>query len=380
MLHNPTKLRKLLKENIVANGAMPFKDFMAECLYHKEFGYYSNKDLPIGKHGDFVTAPHASRFFGSLLSVQIVQCFDNLGEGCCICEFGAGAGFMAQDVLSYLKNFEPKYFDKLVYFIVEPLEQRRPLLEQGLSEYSKQVKVISDFSECCDFSGVILANELLDAFPVHVVHKKGREISEVYVDIDADGEFCEVLKRPRSDRLINYLRKIEDMIPYDYRTEVNLAMEDWIKNISSCMERGYVLIIDYGYPAKEYFAPHRNRGTLIGYSRQRTTEDFFSFPGMVDMTAHVNFTDLRKWAELEGLRCEGFTPQWAFLGGLDPDIVLQKVFGAIDPFSPVLAGIKALIFPQAMGETHKAIVFSKGVENSGILKGFGIRDYQDLLK
>jgi SAM-dependent MidA family methyltransferase len=100
---------------------------------------------------------------------------------------------------------------------------------------------------------------------------------------------------------------------------------------------------------------------------------------MVDITAHVNFSDLKKWAEDHGMKCLGYTPQWAFLGGLDPDETMQRVFGQVDPFSPVLAGIKALIFPHAMGESHKVMVLSKGMEDVDTVKGFRIRDYKDQL-
>ena len=381
MLHNPTRLRKLLKERIKSRGSITFRQFMDECLYHEEFGYYSRQDLAIGKDGDFVTAPHASRFFGSLLAVQIIECFKMIGgSDLVICEFGAGAGYLAQDVMSYLKEFEPGYFDQLIYFIVEPLERRRLVLEEKLSKYSRHVNIISGFSVCGKFNGLIVANELLDAFPVHLVHKKGGRFYEVHVDVDADGNLCEILKEPASEELADYIENIKFDIPDNYRTEINLGMGDWIREISGSMEKGYVLVIDYGFPAEEYFAPHRNRGTLLGYSSQRTTEDFFSFPGMVDITAHVNFSDLRKWAEEQGMKCVGFTPQWAFLGGLDPDETMKKVFGEVEPFSPVLAGIKALVFPQAMGETHKVLMLSKGLETRNPLKGFSIRDYKELLK
>ncbi len=380
MLHNPTRLSKLLKDRIKTAGAIPFSNFMEECLYNSEFGYYSRQDLAIGKNGDFVTAPHASRFFGSLIAVQLTECFKRIGgDGFAVCEFGAGAGFMALDILTFLKNFHEGYFERTTYFIVEPLETRRAILEDRLSQFSSQVEVIASFSECESFSGVIIANELLDAFPVHIVQKEKGIFSEIFVGLDEEGNFCEIKDRPSSQALSDYLKRINAILPDDYRTEVNLAMKDWIEEVSSTMKRGYAIIIDYGFPEREYFAPHRNRGTLLGYRNQRTTEDFFSCPGMVDITAHVNFTDLKRWAEAKGMTCEGFTPQWAFLGGLDPDDTMRKVFGKVDPFSPVLAGIKALIFPQAMGETHKVMVLSKGIEDGSQLKGFAIRDYKDIL-
>jgi len=380
MLHNPTGLRKLLIEKIRREGPISFRDFMRQSLYHEEFGYYSRKELAIGKNGDFVTAPHASRFFGSLIAVQLIECFEHMkGESFSICEFGAGAGYLAYDIMKYLKDYEPEYFGSLTYFIIEPIENRIPVLAERLSDFSGSVKIIPEFSEVGGFSGVILANELLDAFPVHLVQKEKGNFFEIYIDVDQEGNLCEIAKEISHGPLSEYLQEIGGIIPDNYRTEINIAMKDWIGEISSSMERGYVILIDYGYPAGEYYAPYRNRGTLLGYTRQRITEDFLSYPGMVDITAHVNFTDLRKWAGEKGFRCEGFTPQWAFLGGLDPDETMNRVFGTIDPFSPVLAGIKALIFPQAMGETHKVIIFSRNLPDIGPLKGFRLKDYKELL-
>ncbi len=380
MLHNPIKLRKLLKDKIEADGPVTFRQFMAECLYHQDLGYYSRIDLPIGKKGDFVTAPHASRFFGSLLAVQIEDFVKRSGNRSLdICEFGAGAGYLASDLLAYLQEYEPEYFENLTYFIVEPLDKRKKVLGQELSKFRDTVKIINEFSDCGSFSGVIVANELLDAFPVHLVQRDSGELKEIYVGLDEEGNFCEVMMEPSASELVDYLDSVRKRIPEGYRTEVNLGVRDWIKEISTVMETGFVLVIDYGFSADEYLAPHRNRGTLLGYSGQRTTEDFFSYPGMVDITAHVNFSDLKKWAEDHGMKCLGYTPQWAFLGGLDPDETMQRVFGQVDPFSPVLAGIKALIFPHAMGESHKVMVLSKGMEDVDTVKGFRIRDYKDQL-
>ncbi len=378
MIHNPTNLKELLKDSIRSNGPMRFKDFMQECLYHQELGYYSQQVLPIGKHGDFVTAPHASKFFGSLIAVQITECFKNLGlKTCSVCEFGAGAGFMARDIMSFLREFYPEYYDLLTYFIPEPLLKRRDVLKKELSEFSGHAVISDDFSRCEGFQGVIVANELIDAFPVHVVEKHKGRFLEVFVNVDNNGNFKEILMEPSSLELMEYLESLDGYIDDNYRTEVNLAARKWICDLAAVMEKGYVIIIDYGFSSREYYAAHRNRGTLLGYSRQRTTEDFFSFPGMVDITAHVNFTDIKLWAESSGMRCEGYTPQWAFLGGLNPDKILNMVFGTLEPFSPVLAGIKALIFPQAMGESHKVMILSKGVENEIPLKGFSIRDYSE---
>ncbi len=378
MVNDFKGLKRLLIENIKENGPISFKDFMALCLYEENLGYYSQDEIRIGKDGDFVTAPHTSKLFGYLLAVQIRQFFEileNKGQELSIAEFGAGTGVLAGDILEYFKRFLKEQFERLRYIMVEPLSKRREVLKRDISRFEENIKIVDSISETGRFKGVVIANELFDAFPVHLIEKNEDEFFEIFVDVSGNEErLVEKALKIRDDALKDYVETYLSHLPNGYRTEVNLEMKKWINDLSSIMDEGFCLIIDYGYSREDYYADFRNRGTLLGYSRQRVTEEYFEYPGIIDMTAHVNFSDARLWFEQAGFVAEGFCPQWAFLGGLDIEQTMEKAFGRLEPFSPILASVKSLIFPQGMGETHKVFVASKGVEKEVDLKGFKMKN------
>ncbi len=369
-------IKKILKDTISKNGAISFKDFMKICLYEPTYGYYSQNELPIGKHGDFVTAPHTSRLFGYLLAVQIRQFFQMLPDDheLLLCEFGAGTGFLAKDILDFYKDFHCNIYERIKYLIVEPLPARRNILSKKLQAHGSKLEIVDDFSEVAPFTGVVVANELWDAFPVHLIENRESGFLEIFIDLDKEGNLVEKAKNIRNKELKRYVENYLKDLPTGYRTEINLEMKHWINNFSSLFKKGFAIFIDYGYSKEEYYAPYRNRGTLLGYTRQQVTEGFLDFPGLIDITAHVNFSDAKEWFEENGFNIEGFCPQWAFLGGLDIEDTINKAFGRLEPFSPVLATVKSLIFPQGMGQTHKVFVVSKAVERTEDIKGFKMKN------
>ena len=381
MVNNIQNLKNILIEKINKKGAISFKDFMALSLYHQDFGYYSQPDLSIGKDGDFITAPHASKLFGYLLAVQIEECLyltskDN-GQYY-FCEFGAGTGILAKDILEYFSQFNKELLKKLTYFIIEPLEKRREILNKNLIKYSNCVKILDDFDNIKEFSGVIFANELLDAFPVHIIEKDKRNFYEIFITVN-NGKFVEEKRKILDEQLKDYVFENLWNLPDQYRTEVNLELKSFVKKISANLLKGFVIFIDYGFSSTEYYAPFRNRGTLLGYSKHQITEDFLSYPGLIDITAHVNFSDLKRYLEQEGFVINGYCPQWSFLGSLDFEKTVNRLFGKIDPFSPELAQIKSLIFPQGMGESHKVFIASKSIDLKDKLKGFLMSNHLDRL-
>ncbi len=376
MFNDFKELKKIIVNEIRNNGPISFKDFMALSLYQEEYGYYSQTEIRIGKDGDFVTAPHTSKLFGYLIAVQIKEFFDLAFKNCPlkICEFGAGTGMLATDIVDYFNRFLPDYHRNLEYVIVEPLKKRQQVLSEFFKDKEGQFKLINDFSETGEFQGVILANELFDAFPVHLVEKSGSEFFEIFVSVDSEDNLIEEKKKISNLELQAYIDKHLAHVPDNYRTEINLELKKWIGSLSSYFKKGFCLIIDYGHSRQDYYAEYRNRGTLLGYSNQKITEDFLNFPGLIDMTAHVNFSDVKDWFEEYGFRPEGYTPQWAFLGGLDIEDTVEKAFGRLEPFSPVMAGVKSLIFPQGMGESHKVFVASKEMDGNFDLKGFKMKN------
>ncbi|MBE9076607.1 class I SAM-dependent methyltransferase [Romeria aff. gracilis LEGE 07310] len=301
-----------------------FADFMALALYHPQQGYYSTRDAVIGPQGDFITSPHMGHDFGELLAEQFAQMWQILGQPqpFTLVEMGAGQGLVAADVFAYLQRQHPACFAALQYIVVEKSaalraaqQQRlRPWAEQGKLSWCELTQLSADSITGCAFS-----NELVDAFPVHWVELHAGQLWEVYVATDGATPFKPVLQ-PASQPLKAYFERLgidfTQGYPDGYRTEVNLAALDWLSAIAARLRHGYLLTIDYGYPAHRYYSPARNQGTLQCYSRHRHHDDPFSAVGEQDITAHVDFTTLEQAGKAAGLKTIGFTQQGLFLMAL----------------------------------------------------------------
>lgn len=299
-----------------------FAEFMNLALYHPEHGYYATNQVNIGPQGDFFTSPHLGADFGELLAEQFYQMWEVMG---CptpfnLVEMGAGQGILAGDILRYLHKHHFEFFSALDYIIVEKSSALRQEQQQRLSNFPLR---------WCDWEeiplnsliGCCFSNELIDAFPVHqVVWEKG-ELKEVYVSLSKEGEFVEVIGEASTNRLFEYFDLVgidftQNAYPDGYRTEVNLLALDWLSTIADKIKCGYLLTIDYGYPAHRYYSLGRSQGTLQCYYRHSHHNDPYINVGQQDITAHVDFTALEKWGELCGLRRLGFTQQGLFLMAL----------------------------------------------------------------
>lgn len=367
-----SSLKEKILTKIRSRGPITFCDFMQLCLYDQEFGYYTKRNI-IGKKGDFVTSPHCSPLFSRLVANQFIEFWELLGGNeFVILEMGAGTGFFAKDLFEYLKN-HPIY-NKINYVIVEQNISMRTTHQKLLSGFLQKVKWVDSIEDVEPFYGCVFSNELIDAFPVHLIQKHSDKFYEIYIDIDQDN----FIQRPgelSSELLREYiLANIPSDLPDGYLTEVNLKIKPWFKAISERLLGGFVLTIDYGHTSKEFFSPLRNRGTLLCYKSHHVSDDFFAYPGEQDMTAHVNFSDLHKIGLEFGFSTMGYAQQWAFLGALDFEKTLRETYPNITPFSPEMAGVKMLIFPQGMGSSHKVMVQAKGVKMNNTLKGFCLQN------
>jgi SAM-dependent MidA family methyltransferase len=373
-------LTEVFKTSIQKNGPLRFKDFMERCLYDEKFGYYAGLVIPVGKCGDFVTSPHASGLYGALQARQIDQFWNILGiRRFRIVEMGAGAGYLARDILSCMvKN---PIGERLEYVIVEHMPRSVECQKKILGPFLDKVRWVEKLSDLAPAEGCVISNELLDAFPVHVVEKTPLGFSEVYVGLGGNGELAYVLGGLSSIELEAYVAALPTDLGVGYRTEVNLCMQSWIRDVSCVLLRGFVVTVDYGHTRKEYFLPGRNRGTLLAYRDQGVSESVLESPGEQDLTSHVNFTDLHRWGMDCGLKTLGYCPQWAFLGGLDfEEVFADYSEGGFHPFSPQLASVKALLFPQGMGETHKVMIQGKAVPGDVELKGLRMKNKIDRLE
>jgi SAM-dependent MidA family methyltransferase len=309
-------LRQQIVERIRATPRqrVTFATFMDWALYDPDLGYYAAPYPKIGQGGDFVTAPHLGADFGELLAEQFLDFWVSLGRPPVfqIVEMGAGQGLIAGDVLSYIHRRQEKspydgFWNALQYRIIE---RSASLVREQLQQL-KRFRDIDGKLAWCDWNtlpdnsvvGCFFANELVDAFPVHRIAIQSSQLQEIYVTVDAAGQFQDVIDDCSTPALLAYVQALEldvSTYPEGYQSEINLAALDWLRTVAQKLHRGYVLTIDYGYTATQYYSPQRHQGTLQCYCRQSHHNDPYWAVGQQDITAHVNFTALVQ----EGQHCE----------------------------------------------------------------------------
>ncbi|MEW6740468.1 MAG: class I SAM-dependent methyltransferase [Nitrospirota bacterium] len=366
-------LKEKIIERIKSEGPINFETFMEMALYYPGLGYYTKDSTKIGRTGDFYTSPHLHSIFGAMIGRQMEEMWTAIGrpEIFHIVEMGAGMGYLAKDMLEYLE--EKEIFKHLKYTIVEINPKVRAKQQELLSEFSDKVKWVSHISELKPITGCFLSNELLDAFPVRLIEVSNNPdngLKEIYVSIDGD-DLVEV-KMPCSAEVKKYLNEFGIELPEGYKTEVNLKIKDWLSEVSNKLFEGFILTIDYGYPAQDYYSEDRNRGTLLCYYHHQINENPYQNIGEQDLTAHVNFSSLKKWGDELGLKTIGFCPQGTYLVSLGIDEIIKELYGdSPDVFD--VAKIKGLILPQGMGESHKVMIQYKGKDEPR-LRGFSFRN------
>lgn len=302
-----------------------FAEYMEMALYHPHYGYYAANNEKIGAHGDFFTSPHLAVDFGELLAQQFAQMWQILRQPqpFTLVEMGAGQGLLAADVLRGLQHQHPNCFAALEYVIVEKAAALIAEQKQRLQPWQSGVKIewrSLDEIPARAIVGCIFSNELVDAFPVHLVTLADGELQEIYVTAQSDG-FGEILGSLSTSKItdhfsLNGIDLSTPAYPEGYRTEVNLAALDWLSLISERIQRGYVLTIDYGYPASRYYSPRRSQGTLQCYYQHSHHSNPYLNAGQQDITAHVDFTALERQGDRCGLKTLGFTQQGLFLMAL----------------------------------------------------------------
>ncbi len=371
------ELEAYLRRRIDAAGGIPFAEFMEHCLYHPDWGYYMVPRSRIGKQGDFFTSSSVHALFGRLLARQLWQCLELLGGGpLTLAEQGAGEGHLALDILDALRELAPDLYRSLRYRIVElsPDNRRR---QAELLETHRQVIDWCSLEDLAGMEGVFLSNELVDAFPVHLVEKRDGELREVFV-VRKDEGFGEEL-RPLSSPLLAAHFEWLGVAPVEgNRAEVNLAAPRWLRQVAQLLRRGFVLTIDYGYPAAELYAPFRRQGTLLAYHRHQASDDLYRLVGQQDLTSHVDFTSLQQAGTEEGLTTLYFGEQYRFLMGLgfvEELIALQALEEDPRRAQALRMTLKNLILPDGgMGETFKVLLQGRGVGTPELLCARRLRD------
>jgi SAM-dependent MidA family methyltransferase len=370
------QLEKIIIDKIKKEGPLSFETFMDMSLYYPGLGYYTSPQLKIGRKGDFYTSPHLHKVFGAMIGKQFEEMWNIMGkpDKFYAVEIGAGAGHLCKDILEYCKTREIMNALHMVIVELNPsvIENQKNLL----FVFSDRVKWISSIQELQDMRGCIFSNELLDAFPIHLIIMQGepREICVDYMDSNLIEKYHEV----QNNEILSYLKMFSPALPQGYRTEINLRLKDWLKQISNVLSEGFLFTVDYGYTAQEYYDADRFNGTLLCYYKHTVHENPYEKIGLQDMTAHVNFSSLKTWGEDTGLKTIGYCPQGTFLVALGIDELITDLYAHSPDYASEILKIKGLILPHGMGESHKVMVQYKG---KGIpeIRGFSLRNQRGSL-
>jgi len=374
MTHD-TQLKNILLQRIAQQGRITFADFMAACLYEPGLGYYTSPGRKVGAEGDFYTSISVHAAFGRVIARELAQMWRCMGSppAFTLVECGAGNGRLACDIMDYLAEREATLHGSLQLVLVEKEPSLESAQREMLSAHVERITWLSpdEFSSGrFTFSGCLYSNELIDALPVHRVVMNPEGLQEIYVT-SQDGEFHEETGPLSTDAIKEYLARIAVELHPGQQAEINLAAPDWLASASRALHKGFILTIDYGFPAAELFAPHRKRGTLLCYHRHQTEENPYIRLGSQDITSHVDFTTLMKCGEEVGLHTEWFGEQYRFLlsSGIVEEIEEIERSSATDEHKLKLRlALKKLIMPEGgMGDTFRMLIQSKGVESVRLL-------------
>ena len=360
-----TPLQQLIIERIQREGPLSFADYMRIALYEPDYGYYVTGPARMGWEGDYYTSADVSSLFAHCMGRQLLQMWDLLArpDPFIVLEQGSGRGNLSQQLQLWAKQRHPEMYRALNYRTDDIRAGRDALQLEG------DAPPVS----------VLLSNELVDAFPVHVVEKREGRLYEVFVDIH-HGRMHEVLDEPSSVEVASYLDTYK--VPWStygegWRAEINLDALRWMQQAASMLKsdtpkkHGFLLTIDYGDKARGLYTRERQRGTLACYFQHQLTERPLVRPGEQDITAHVNFSALIDAGRREGLRLHSFATQKAWLEatGLTEEVEQRRKtdFSAMDTERATDKGQKALLQWYTFRQRVAALTDPMGMGNFKVL-------------
>ncbi|UCB56272.1 MAG: SAM-dependent methyltransferase [Thiotrichales bacterium] len=360
-------------------GMISFSEYMQIALYLPGLGYYSGGAQKFGMAGDFITAPEVSALFSRCVARQTAQIIAEMDRAD-ILEFGAGSGVMAADILLELEclgELPANYF--IVELSAELRVRQRQTIEAKAAHLLEKVHWL-DGLPAQSIQGVVIANEVLDAMPVECFRINNGAVEQLCVFAEA-GQM-QARYRKAEKNVVDQVRLIEQrrQKPFEngYCSEFNPAIRAWLSSLESVLNKGVVLLIDYGYPVQEYYLDERDSGTLICHYQHRAHADPLWYPGLQDITAFVDFSSVAHAAVEAGFEVSGYTSQAMFLMGCGL-AELHQALASDDPGRQILLAqqIKTLTLPSEMGERFKAMALSRRVDIPMI--GFSMQDYRNRL-
>lgn len=361
--HSHAVSAAIAAEIAASGGWISFARFMELALYAPGLGYYSAGLDKFGAGGDFVTAPEISNLFGQAIAHQAAQVLRQTGGN--ILETGAGSGKLALDLMLELERLEqlPER-----YFILELSADLRQRQQQRIGREAAHLLGRFEWLDALPekFTGLVLGNEVLDAMPVELISWRAGSISERGVAL-LDGRFSWAERALTQGGLLEQARVLPpaQFVSGDaaYTSEINLAAQGFLRSLGQMLERGVILMLDYGFGQSEFYHPQRSQGTLMCHYRHQAHADPFFLPGLQDITAHVDFSAMARAGVEAGLELLGYASQANFLINCG----LTDLLGQISPedpasYLPVVAQVQKLMSPAEMGELFKAIALGRGIE------------------
>ena len=363
-------LRDEVIRRIAADGPMPFARYMDLALYHSDEGYYARADRRSGRAGDFFTSVDLGPLFGELLATQLEEMWQVLRDGGAtwfhLVEAAAGNGRLSRDILDHAAR-SADFYRALRLTLVERSPTARAAHTDVLHAHLARLDGSAD-DPPDDVTGVIFANELLDALPVSPIVMTARGLREVYVDRDASG----LVERlgPPSPTVIEHVAREGIQLETGWRAEVCPAAVDWVTTAATRLSRGFLVLIDYGHEAAELYSAGHANGTLTTYRDHRVGDvsrrlherpPWLADPGACDITAHVDLTAVRHAAERAGLRTLAVIDQTYFLLGLGATMSLDGADDSGLRATKRRLALKTLLVPGGLGSTHKVMIFGKQV-------------------
>ena len=368
--------RKLVELIVVeierAGGWIGFDRYMDLCLYAPGLGYYAGGATKLGGAGDFVTAPEISSLFSRVLARQIGEVLATTGGD--VLELGAGSGRMAADMLRELGEIGqlPERY-RILEVSADLAARQKERLRTLDADLAARVVWLDGIP--ASFCGAIVANEVLDALPVHLVMWRDGGVFERGVTY-RDGAFGWDDRLPGDPMLLLEAQRLGPRPPY--LSEISLATPALLRTLAATVECGAVLLVDYGFGEREYYHPQRDHGTLMCHYRHHAHDDPFFAPGLQDITSHVDFTAVARAAQQAGLDLLGYTTQAQFLVNLGiTDLMARTPPESIADYLPLAAQAQKLLSPAEMGELFKVIAFGRGLQTP--LMGFASGDKSRLL-
>ena len=374
--HSQALCHKIVATIDAAGGWIPFTEFMGLALYAPGLGYYSGGSHKFGAAGDFVTGPEMTPLFGRTLANSIAPMLAATKPY--VTEVGAGTGKLAGDLLQALEAIGqlPEHYD-ILELSAELAERQRQHLQATVPHLMDRIHWLSTLPD--HIEGVLVGNEVLDAMPVELVRWKGGQGQRLGVRIESTAESIRFVTAPgdTSQALAERIRALAEKYewPDDYTTELPEAGPAWIATLAQRMTQGALLLIDYGFPRHEFYHHERTGGTLMCHYRHRAHPDPFYWPGLQDITAHVDFTAIAEAGFDAGLEVTGYCTQASWL----MDAGLLDLLAAEQPADPAQMtqslvrtqhAVQTLLSPAEMGEFFKVILLTKGLPGSLRIPGF----------